>query len=175
MATNLIVGSICVYFVSLGGYAMMALVTVLVLPMAMGCGASWARRARLIERPLRRPSWPALTTVVVLCVSPITMMVARWPLQLAFLVSRPALEALADRTAVGRPVEDSEQAGLYEVVRSKFDPATGEVALYIDNDAYGRSGFLRLARGRSESGSSLFTNLNFDDHLDGRWRYRNED
>ena len=127
------------------------------------------------EGSRRRSIWLAWTLVIVLGLSPVTMMLTLWPLRLAFRMSRPALNAMADRVAAGRPVTGSEWAGCYVVIGANFDPLTGEVALYTDDDPAGRSGFLRLSPGDSQGRSDLFTNLNFNEYLDERWRYRNED
>jgi hypothetical protein len=169
---NFLIFMICYDSVSLGGYLAMTLVSLVVLPVALGCGVEWARIETKPDSMARRLAW---AFVLVVCLVPMTMIANLWPLRLAFLLSRPALNAMADRVAAGKPVVEQEQAGWYEVVRSNFDPLTGEVALIIDDDPAGRSGFLRLAPGHSSQQSALFTNLNFNLYLDDRWRYQNED
>jgi hypothetical protein len=48
--------------------------------------------------------------------------------------------------------------------------------LIIDADPRGRSGFVRLGPGVPEQDSyGPFYNLNFNEHLRGRWLYQNED
>jgi hypothetical protein len=175
LASNGLIALICAYLVSIGGYILIILVSLSLLPAALGCGVAWARLATATDATKRRPPWVAWGLVVVFCGAPLTMIANLWPLRVAFLLSRPSLNAMADRVAAGHPVVGPEQAGLYEIVRSVFDPETGEVALFIDDDPAGRSGFLRLPSHTRTTSSRPFTNLNFNEHLDERWRYQNED
>src|SRR5262245_6908130 len=107
------------------------------------------------------------------------MLLTPWPLRLAFLASRPAMERLADRVAAGRAVTSPEWAGLFQIVGSAVDPTTGNVGLITDPDPAGRSGFVRLSPAVRVDGPYWnyrpFVNLNINEHLTGPWWYQNED
>ena len=116
--------------------------------------------------------WPLVLGVAVL---PLTMVITLWPLRVAFSVSRPALERLADRVAAGQVLATSEWAGLIHVVGSAVDSATGNVGLIVDPDPSGRSGFVRLGPGVPPGQTAgPFFNQSVNS-LGGRWSYQEED
>jgi hypothetical protein len=150
----------------------------LALPIVISTGAAWAGAAtRRTARPRRSP-WLAWPLVLALGILPLTMLVTHWPLRLAFLVSRPAMNRLADRVLAGQAVISPEWAGLFRVVGSAVDPTRGNVGLIIDANPSGRSGFVRVGAGvRVPAGRSVapFYNLSFDLPLCDRWWYACED
>jgi hypothetical protein len=169
------VGLVCIYLLSMGGSAFIFLVAVFVVPLIFGFGTSWAAEATRKEASNRRaPLW-AWLTVFALGSLPLTMISTLWPLRMAFLVSRPALNRLADRIAAGETLDRPEWAGLYRIVATRREPQSGNVALIIDDDPAGASGFVRLASRRPGAISGPLANLNFDEFMDGKWRYQNED
>jgi hypothetical protein len=104
------------------------------------------------------------------------MMVTPWPLRLAFEISRPAMDRLADRVAAGHGYGGPQWAGLFYIAASDVDAETGNVGLIIDPDPSGRSGFARAAPGVAwERYARPFRGQNFSDRLGGRWSYENED
>src|SRR5262249_53313702 len=71
-------------------------------PFILGIGAAWATPAtRRTARSRRSPllAWPLVLAVAL---APFSMLLTPWPLRLAFLASRPAMERLADRVAAGK-------------------------------------------------------------------------
>jgi hypothetical protein len=56
-----------------------------------------------------------------------------------------------------------------------LEAQNGNVALLIDDDPAGASGFVRLASRRPGAISGPMANLDFDEHMDEKWRYQNED
>jgi hypothetical protein len=167
---NVSVGIICAYLYSLGGIILMVLASTLTIPQAIGCGSAWAAARSPTRRLPREAAW---LIVAALSLLPLSMMLTLWPLRLAFLISRPAMDRLADRVAAGEAVMNPEWAGLYYVVGTKREPSSGNIALIIDADTAGNSGFVRKTG--SADGSGPMTNLNFNEHVGGRWRYQNED
>ena len=62
------------------------------------------------------------------------------------------------------------------MVGSAVAPGTGNVGLIIDPDPAGRSGFMRLGPGTPpEERDGPFFNFNWDERMDERWWYQNED
>jgi hypothetical protein len=148
-------------------------------PLIIGLGVAWATTAtRRTARPRRSRllAWPL---VLAAAFAPLTMLVTPWPLRLAFLASRPAMERLADRVAAGHAISRPEWAGLIQVVGSATDPGTGNVVLITDPNPSGRSGFVRLDPSAQVKGGrgyyGPFFNLNINEHMDGRWWYQEED
>jgi hypothetical protein len=164
---------LCISHLNLYGGVLMFAVWFLTFPFILGLGAAWATEATRCEAVPRRSPRLAWPMVLVLAFLPLTMLVTAWPLRLAFLASRPALDRLADRVAGGQAPGLPIWAGVFRVVGSVVDPVTGNVGLIIDPAPSGRSGFVRLARGGRRGGP--FYNLNFDLFLGDRWWYECED
>jgi hypothetical protein len=105
---------------------------------------------------------------------PVSIPSTHWPLRLSFQVCRGGFDRLADRVAAGESVGFPARVGLFEVVESALDPATGNVGLVTESRPGGRSGFARAPRpGPMEPGP--FGNLNWDIDLGGGWRCQVED
>jgi hypothetical protein len=167
----------CIYVSNLGGLTLIFAGWFLAFPSILGIGAAWTTAATRRSARLRRsPLW-AWPLVFVVAFAPLSMLLTRWPLRLAFLASRPAMERLADRVAAGRAVTSPEWAGLFKIVGSAVDPATGNVGLVTDPRPAGRSGFVRLNLDmKGLSGSyGPFVNLNLNEHLAACWWYQSED
>ncbi len=64
-----------------------------------------------------------MISVVVLTMLPMLTQVTLWPLHVAFLTARPALDILADQVAAGKPVSFPQQAGVYRVRREPSIPS----------------------------------------------------
>ena len=142
--------ALSIYLLNIDSLLLMLIGVLLGSPAILGAGGAWATAAtRRSSRPRRSPflAWPL---VVVLAFTPLSMMLTPWPLRLAFLASRPAMERLANRVAEGQSISRPEWAGLFRVVGSAIDPAKGNIGLIIDAEPSGRSGFLRLGPGVPE-------------------------
>jgi len=175
--SNVSSAALCIYYLNLGGAVLMFLVSLITIPAILGVGAAWATTAtqRTAALPRRSPllSWPL---VIALAIAPLTMLFTHWPLRLAFFASSSSMKHLADRVAAGQAVRNPEWAGLFRVVGSAGEPVKGNVGLIIDGNASGRSGFVRVGLGvHPEENDGPFYNLNFNQHMAGRWWYQNED
>jgi hypothetical protein len=137
-------------------------------------GAGWASTATIHGTFPNRHPLVAWTLAIALAVLPLATSFTFWPLRLAFLVSSPAMNRLADRAAGGVPVR-SAWAGLYRVNGTMVDPVTGNVGLVTDRDPSGRGGFVRVRPGTPNRGGGPFFNLYLDIPLGGGWRYQKED
>jgi hypothetical protein len=66
-----------------------------------------------------------------------------WPFRLRFLTARSALVRVADQVQAGQVVSVPLDAGPFRLAASRVDPRTGGVALLIDSNPGGPSGFVR--------------------------------
>jgi hypothetical protein len=176
--SNTLSAALCIYQLNLGGALLMFLSWFCAFPFVISAGAAWARAAtRRTARPRRSP-WLAWPLVLVLALSPLSMLLTFWPFRLAFLICRPAMDRMADRVGAGQPVTSPEWVGLFRVVGSAVDPATGTIGLIINQDPSGRSGFVRVSVGASipaGAPNGPFYNLFFELQLRDRWWYECED
>ncbi len=149
---------------------------VLVGPSLAGFGVTWAILGAA-EGVSRRRSALAWCSVFLLSIMPYVTAATVWPLRLAFLAARPALERLADRVAAGKPVTYPRSVGPFRVAAASVDPASGNIALMIDPDPNGPRGFVRT-RPRQDGRSGCFRPIRGDvSHisLDRGWCYHEED
>jgi hypothetical protein len=148
------------------------------IPMALGFGIAWAVAATRRDTPrarsprvLRAPLFVLLLAVSA-AVTPLITLWTLWPLRVAFLVSSPALERLADRVAAGQAPPFPIRAGLYRIVGCATDPCTGNIALITDANPGGREGFVRYQLGTPHGPfSSLWMGMN----LSRRWAFEMEE
>lgn len=138
-------------------------------------GAAWARLA--IQEgalPRRRPR-TVWMSVIALCLLPLVTLWTFWPLRLAFLTFRPALDRLADQVAAGQAASFPRWVGPFRVARSAVDPVSGNVGLMIDPNPNGPTGLVRVRPGDPPDRSGPFR---WDDllvALGWGWEYREED
>jgi hypothetical protein len=175
VAANASVAALGAFLMSIGGFVLMYLVSSLAIPAIFCSGEAWAALATRRDASHRRSPMVAWPLVFALAIAPLAMMFTDWPLRLAFLASRPALERLADRVEAGQALRRPEWAGRYRVVGSAIDPRTGNVGLVLSPNPAGRSGFVRLVPGWPPVHHGPLSNLNFDVPLGGRWSYQDED
>jgi hypothetical protein len=177
--TNLSCAAFCIFLRGVAAGVLIALAWFWAFPLLISVGAAWAATAtRRDARPRRSPLW-AWPLVLVPSLMPLTMMLTPWPLTLAFLASRPALERLADRVAAGEAISRPEWAGLFRVAGLDIEPANGNVGLITDPNPSGRAGFVRVGPGVQtndpDEAVPPFRGLNVNEHLFGRWWYQEED
>jgi hypothetical protein len=158
---------------TLGGTMIILAVCVLGIPVVFGFGAASSTVATSENTAPRRSRILAWGLTVSLSIAPLSMLFTSWPFRLAFAVSRPALDGLADQVAGGAPVIVPKWAGAFRIVGSAVDPATGTVLLITDPNPGGRVGFARLHA--LTAGSSPFYNLAYDRRLTEKWTYVEED
>jgi hypothetical protein len=168
--------AVCIYLLGMAGSIPGLLIWLALFPLILGAGSAWAvesTRRNAVRRHSTFWVWPL---VLGAAIAPLPMLYSFWPLQLAFRVSRSALERLADRVAAGQVLADPEWAGICYVVGSDVDPASGNVALITDSDPSGRSGFVRTGPGVVPTRNlGPFYSLWFCDNLGGRWFFQTED
>ncbi len=156
-------------------YMLFVLWVLVLLPAILGPGAAWARLARR-EGAIRGRSRAAVNACVcVMALFPVATLGTLWPLYLAFYLSRPSLERLADQVAAGQAVTQWRRAGVYSIAESDLDPGSGNVGLFVDPNPSGPSGFLRIRSGLPPyyPGRPFATDMNVE--LPGGWEYRVED
>jgi hypothetical protein len=168
----------CIYHQNFNEIASEALTMFVASPLILGLGAAWATAA-LRRDAARRPSpISAKASVVVVAFLPLTIVVTHWPLRLAFLISEPALNRLADRVASGQDVGRPLRAGAFMVVGSTTDPPTGKVGLITVRNPRGRCRFVRMDPGLLGDPFSNRTLRVLAGHyslqLSDRWRHEDD-
>jgi hypothetical protein len=148
-----------------------------VLPTLAVFGATWAvlatRRGK-ISRPRRRWAW---MWVIALAVMPGVTSGTVWPFRLRFLTARPALERLADQVEAGQFVSFPQDAGTFRLAASRVGTRTEGVALLIDPNPGGPSGFVRH-KGPFDGPYNCYDPIRGDwwhVELGGGWCYHEED
>ncbi|MFO0954174.1 MAG: hypothetical protein U0835_24065 [Isosphaeraceae bacterium] len=164
-----------VFHQNLMGMLASFLAGIFLVPVILGSGWAWAG-AVWREGRSRLATVAAGVLVLVLAAGPVSIFFTDWPMRLAFLASRPALERLADRAATGATMTAPEQAGVFLVIGSAVDPQTGNVGLITNAGGGNRSGFTRLPPGADpERRYGPFYNFNHEVNVGGRWWYQDED
>jgi hypothetical protein len=122
------------------------LASLVFLPFIAGAGAAWAASASRQDTDRGRSPVAAWSAAGLLLALPLVMMFTHWPVQAAFLVSRPALDRLADRVAAGGRIDRPEWAGLFRVRKiARHDAGPGTVSLVVENDSTGHTRLIRAA------------------------------
>ncbi len=104
----------------------------------MGFGLAWINS---------RPGWAlrvrASLVMAALTALPISAILTQWPHRLAFYLSSPALNRLADRVEAGGKVRPGEWAGVYRIQGTLTLGYGGGTLLIVDPKAGDLSGFAR--------------------------------
>jgi len=145
----------------------------IVVPTLAGFGVASAMLATRDGAVPRRARAKTGLSVFALTVLPLVTVTTLWPLRLAFLVSRPSLDLLANQVAAGQNVTFPQRAGVYWFVGSMIDPSSGNVSLMIDPNPGGPTGFVRMGPQRDGAGPFSASGLGVD--LGWGWEYRQED
>ncbi len=164
----------CVYPLPMLGIHLIYACMIATLPPLAACGGYWMHANRRRD-PKKRSPWTQVA-VILLGILPSSMALTLWPLHLAFAISRPAMNRLADQVAAGIPVAFPCQVGVYTIVSAKRDLGKNpDVALFVDDDPNGPSGFVRSIEPRISFGHDLIVPSNYSINLDWAWDYRDED
>jgi hypothetical protein len=144
-----------------------------IAPMIVGPGVAWARLATREGAVPRRSGPAARLSVYGLAMLPLLTLWTLWPLHVAFAISRPSLDRLADQVAAGKAVGFPRQAGLFRVRGAAVDRASGNVGLMIDP---GHIGFVRLGTGsRPGAAGPIDWSGNIIIEVGSGWSYHEED
>lgn len=114
-------------------------------------------RSRLVNRAIGAAS------LVVLISVPLT----HWPLRLAYHISRPKFETIAQVLRSGKTFPKPMQVGPFTIEKAEID--NGKVCLWTDLDPAGRTGFAKC------SPKDVPFNLWSITELDENWQYISED
>jgi hypothetical protein len=126
------------------------------------------------RRTGRVQGWLRLGVLAAAIVLPFVATLTHLPLRVAVLVSRSAIDKLADEVATGEEVRFPRHAGLVPVVEGVVDRRTGNVGLVLDRSPSGRTGLVRPAPNVSST-AGPFGNRTLDLDLGGGWRLQVED
>ncbi len=150
------------------------ILVLLLIPLSWGAGCAWAKAVtcgRAARTWWRLAVWPL---VLVAGIAPLSIPLSDWPFRLAFRVSKPALDRLADRVGAGQIAILPARAGVFRVIERALDPGTGNVALFVCVEPGLRMGFVRLGAGSPSSRGPLHVFVH-EMHMDGRWWYQEGD
>jgi hypothetical protein len=112
------------------------LASLVFIPIVPGFGLAWAT-----SQPSRGRKAVAAVAVGLVVAFAVSILQTHWPLRLAFHLSSPALNRLADRVSGGGTVRPGERAGLYFIRGGSI--VGGDTMLVIDPDPGGLSAFVR--------------------------------
>jgi hypothetical protein len=146
-----------------------------IMPTIAAFGPAWAILATRDGAIPQRHPLLAWFSVAVLSVLPLSTLWTLWPLHMAFLIARPALERLADRVASGQAVSFPQRAGLFRVAGAAVDPISGNVGLMVDPNSNGPTGFVRVCPGTSPNRTGPFAWDDLEVYLGWGWEYREAD
>ncbi len=125
------------------------------------CGEGWYILATHPEPPIH-PLGPRAFTIV-LIVAIISTAALDWPLRLAFLLSRPALDAVADGARSGDTTADHQRVGLFVI--DSVRPGEDVICLWTEIDGYSNTGLVRRHEGREHPDLHACSVIRLDD----RW------
>lgn len=148
---------------------------VIVLPAVGGVGIAWASLSTREGAAPRRWARVAWLAVIGLTAMPLLTFMTDWPLHLAFIIARPALDRLADQVTAGRTVSFPLWAGPFRVAAAAVDPVSGNVGLMIDPNPNGPTGFVRVQSANPADLRGPIIGSDLDLELGGGWWYREED
>jgi hypothetical protein len=146
----------------------------IVMPAIIGHGMSWANGSTHGKSVPKRSGHQAVLLVMLLAVLPVLTLLTNWPLRLAFVITRPGLESLANRVDAGSAVGPV-RIGLFQFVGSDVDPITGNVGLIINPVRHRRTGLVRVRPGTPPDPRGPIEGSDLDVPLGGGWRYRQQD
>lgn len=86
----------------------------------------------------------------------LSVAITQWPFRLAFELSRPSLERLAERVEAGYLPSAPMQAGRFRVLKATVHPS-GVTCLWLDLDPAGYTGLVRCDRVKAGSSLSLWS------------------
>jgi hypothetical protein len=114
-------------------------------------------------------------SVIFLAVLPAVTLLTYWSLHLAFLIAGPRLDRLANRVDAGSAFVAPVGVGVFQIVESAVDPASGNVGLIIKPIRHGRTGLVRVSPGTPPDAGGPIAGSRLDVPLGDGWRYRQQD
>src|SRR5262249_32507588 len=115
-----------------------------------------------------RRLWPVLAGAIVCLAFIASVMIAHWPLRVAYVLSRPSLDGLAQDVQAGQRLARPTRVGLFRVVQAEVR-RDGIVCLWVDRNPAGKAGFVRC--GPDHVPFNLWSMVRLDD----RWQFIAED
>jgi hypothetical protein len=98
----------------------------------------------------------------------VSVFVYQWPLRMAYLLSQPAIEQVADDMRAGRPFHGPALVGAFRIERAEISPQ-GVPCLWMDLNPAGRTGLVQCSSYRPPFNLWSLTSL------DERWQCITED
>jgi hypothetical protein len=148
---------------------------VIVVPAIASFGTAWLILSSRPGAVPRRSAEVSALVVFLLAFLPIVTVGIMWPLRIAFIATRPALERLADQVVAGQSVTFPQRVGPFRLVKAAVDPVSGNVALMTDSNPNGPKGFVRVRPADPPIYAGPIVGSNLDIVLGWGWWYRDED
>jgi hypothetical protein len=139
-------------------------------------GSVWASLATAVDAVPRRSQSFVWSVVLVLAVMPLITLWSLWPIRLLFFAARPEMERLANQAVAGHALGRAESVGLFHFASTRFDPASGDVALLSEPDSIYPTGFLWKRSGATASRAGCgMCGSNMSVYLGHGWWYLEDD
>lgn len=165
----LINGYLCLYHLDMPGVLLLLILSLVSATILLNRGFLWADSMAQAWK-----KWFARVVAMVIGLAFLGMVYFPWPINLAFFVSAPALERVADQVLEDGYIQRPQWAGLFYVFDS--DQQDGNVALITNARYGGRLGLVRFSNERiPEVYAGPMFNLNWDHQLFGNWYFQAED
>jgi hypothetical protein len=160
-------GLISMHFVHEGGTILIFLLSVFTACALFASGSDWCET----RTPTRWcPNYLAVFCVVVFMFLPFSTLFS-WPLRVAFFLSQPSMDRLADRIEHGSKMTPPEWTGLFLIWNSEISEHTGDTLLITGSDRSDAMGFLRVAEGTMPDDPNSWPH---DLRLSDRWMYQGD-
>jgi hypothetical protein len=130
----------------------------------VGLTLAWLGWAAVTKKPLR----PALTAASLALFVVASVIFTDWPLRLSYVLSRPALQRLAQSVQEGQQPNGPVRIGLF-VIRQAEVSRQGTICLWTEVDPSGNTGFVQC------DAKNLPLNLWSSIPLDEQWSFVAED
>jgi hypothetical protein len=173
--TNLVAAVVCVPPVSYVLELTFLGLLFVAIPTIAALGTAWIRLLNGEGAIPPRSPEAAGILVFVSTVTPILTLWTLWPLHMAFIAARPAMERLANQVAAGKSIGFPRQVGYFKVAGCAVDPVSGTVGLMIEPNPSHPAGFVRARPVSARNPNSPILGSNLRVELEGGWSYREDD
>ncbi|BCM90950.1 hypothetical protein IAD21_02813 [Abditibacteriota bacterium] len=116
-----------------------------------------------------RAKWVNVIAGVTCLVIFVSVPLTHWPLRLAYILSRPSFEALAQSLQTGTKYPHSMRVGAFYIKKAEIYNIDGKICLWTDLSPSGKTGFTRCPS--NDLPFNLWSSLK----LDGDWQFVSED
>ncbi len=176
VAEVILFGVLGVTFLGMYWEIIRILLGMILLSIPLGAGIAWVKQPISDAPASHRSRFLAWVLVFGMVGLPTSMVFQNWPMRLAFLVSRPAFDRLADRIEAGESPRWPVYAGLFQVSGiARGHSGTPNTALTIGANPNGNTWFVRSSTPTSSLTVPPQVFVSEKLTADGRWWHQEED